>query len=108
MRLLEHPSFSLWPSVKILIFTAPTLSGWEDNEVNEGALRCALALIFLSFGWSIENGGLAHPSFSLWPSVRILIFTEGNEVNEGALRCALALIYGFFSRSFVYGEICSV
>jgi hypothetical protein len=78
--------------VRILIFT-------EGNEVNEGALRCALALIFLSFGWSIENGGLAHPSFSLWPSVRILIFTEGNEVNEGALRCALALIFLSFGWS---------
>jgi hypothetical protein len=63
MRLLEHPSISLWPSVRILIFT-------EGNEVNEGALRCALALIFLSFGWSIENRGLAHPSFSSLPSVQ--------------------------------------
>jgi hypothetical protein len=65
MRLLEHPSISLWPSVRILIFTAPTLSGWEDNEVNEGALRCALALIFLSFGWSIENA-IVGASFVLF------------------------------------------
>jgi hypothetical protein len=65
MRLLEHPSISLWPSVRILIFTAPTLSGWEDNEVNEGALRCALALIFLSFGWSIENA-IVGTSFDLF------------------------------------------
>jgi hypothetical protein len=44
--------------VRILIFT-------EGNEVNEGALRYALALIFLSFGWSIENA-IVGTSFDLF------------------------------------------
>jgi hypothetical protein len=42
----------------------------EGNEVNEGALRAALALLPF-FRRSFENDELEHPSFSSLPSVKL-------------------------------------